>query len=197
MLTLTGRSPVPIEHSEPSALLKETMWALRFPAYIITAAWDVLYCNEAFRLVWDIREDELPFNAIERLFLYPAARKMHDVHFIPNIAPVVAMLQSAVGRRPNHTTLQRLREKLLAEREVRELWNVYEISDPLMPNNCTIESPIGTFDYEALTLANPGDTSGIVVQVPDKSSRARLAHAMDPLHLALGRLLHARERVRE
>jgi hypothetical protein len=31
------------------------------------------------------------------------------------------------------------------------------------------DPPIGTFTYEALTLANPGDTSGLVVQIPDRS----------------------------
>ena len=179
LLTLTGRSPVPSERNEPGMLLREAMWALTFPAYIITAAWDVLYCNEAFRRVWAVHEDELPFNAVERLFLDAAARRMHGEHFITNIAPIVAMLHSAVGRRPHHATLQRLREKLVAEKEIRELWNAYEISDPLVSNRCTIESPIGTFSYEALTLANPGDTSGIVVQVPDEASRARLAPAME------------------
>jgi transcriptional regulator with XRE-family HTH domain len=179
LLTLTGRSPVPTDRNEPGALLEETMCALAFPAYIITAAWEVLSCNEAFRRVWGIREDELPFNAVERLFMDAAARKMHGANFIANITPVVAMLHSAVGRRPRHATLQRLREKLVAEQEIRELWNVYEISDPLVPNKCTIESPIGTFSYEALTLANPGETSGLVVQIPDRASRARLGLAMD------------------
>ena len=178
LLTLTGRAPIVEELSEPSPLLKETMLALTVPAYIITASWDVLCCNEAFRRVWGIGESEMPFNAIERLFLAPQARTLHGEHFVANIRPVVAMLRSAVGRRPGLQNLQDLRDTLLAEREIRDLWDAYEISDPLAPNRCTIESHIGTFSYEALTLANPGETSGLVVQIPDEVSRRRLAQAM-------------------
>jgi len=177
LLTLTGHSPVE-ELREPGALLAETMTALAFPAYIITASWDVLACNEAFRRVWGIGENETPFNAIERLFLDERARRIHGERFVPNIKPVVAMLRSAVGRRPNVPTLQRIRERLVADAETRRLWDAYEISDPLVSNTCTIESPIGPFTYESLTLANPGTTSGIVIHVPDESSRLGLARAM-------------------
>lgn len=178
LLTLTGLSPVDAL-SEPDNLLTETMTALAFPAYIITAAWDVLACNAAFRRVWGIAQDEVPFNAVERLFLDPRARSMHAVNFPRNIAPVIAMLHSAVGRRPHLTTLQRLREALVADSETRALWDAYEISDPLVSNACTIDSPVGSFSYETVTLANPGATSGMVVQVPDKPSRIRLARAMN------------------
>jgi len=177
LLTLTGRTPVRNELNEPGVLLKQAIWALTFPAYIITASWEVLDCNEAFRRVWGIDKSELPFNAVDRLFMEASARKMHGNHFIGNIAPIVAMLRSAVGRRPHLTSLRRLRDMLLAEHEIRELWDAYEISDPLVPNKCTIESQIGTFSYEALTLANPGETSGIVVQIPDHLSRDRLLRA--------------------
>jgi len=74
--------------------------------------------------------------------------------------------------------LQRLRDQLVADDEIRALWDAYEISDPLVSTTCTIESPIGTFTYETLTLANPRDTSGIVVQVPEGASRTRLARAL-------------------
>jgi transcriptional regulator with XRE-family HTH domain len=178
LLTLTGLTPVD-ELSEPDKLLTETITALVFPAYIITAAWDVLSCNAAFRRVWGIAEAEVPFNAVERLFLDSRARLMHASNFGRNIAPVVAMVRSAVGRRPHLTTLQRLRETLVADTETRELWDAYEISDPLVSNTCTIDSPVGSFTYETLTLANPGATSGMVVQIPDKPSRIRLAHAMN------------------
>jgi transcriptional regulator with XRE-family HTH domain len=178
LLTLTGLTPVD-ELSEPDKLLMETMTALAFPAYIITAAWDVLSCNAAFRRVWGLAEVEVPFNAVERLFLDPRARLMHATNFRRNIAPVVAMLRSAVGRRPHLTTLQRLRETLVADTETRALWDAYEISDPLVSNTCTIDSPVGSFTYETLTLANPGATSGMVVQIPDKPSRIRLEHAMN------------------
>jgi transcriptional regulator with XRE-family HTH domain len=180
LLTLTGHADVPIPSYESSALLNETMRALSFPAYIITATWDILDCNAAFRRVWDIAESErLPFNAVERLFINASARKMHGAHFVANVSPVVAMIRSAIGRRPHLATLQRVSEQLAADAELRELWAAYEIADPLVPNTCTIDSPIGTFTYEAITLADPGSTtSALVVQVPDQSSRERLAFAM-------------------
>jgi len=178
LFTLTGLTPVG-ELDEPGALMIEMMNALVFPAYLIAATWDVLRCNAAFRRVWGIAEDEVPFNAVERLFLDPRARQMHGDDFTANIAPVVAMLRSAVGRRPHLATLQRVRAQLLANDQTRALWDAYEISDPLVSNTCTIASPIGTFRYETLTLANPGATSGIVVQIPDRASRVRLTGAGD------------------
>jgi transcriptional regulator with XRE-family HTH domain len=178
LLTLTGRHAVPETTGDPSPLVRDTVRALAFPAYLITASWDILDYNEAFRRVWAIGAHETSFNAIERLFLHDAARQMHGEHFAKNIEPIVAMLRSAVGRRPHLATLQRLRDQLVADDEIRALWDAYEISDPLVSTTCTIESPIGTFTYETLTLANPGDTSGIVVQVPEGASRTRLARAL-------------------
>jgi transcriptional regulator with XRE-family HTH domain len=180
LLVLTGHAEAPIPSYESSALLNETMRALSFPAYIITATWDILDCNVAFRRVWAIAESEtVPFNAVERLFMHASARKMHGSHFIENVAPVVAMIRSAIGRRPHLATLQRVSEGLVADPELRELWRAYEIGDPLVPNTCTIESPIGIFTYEAITLADPGSTtSALVVQVPDRPSRELLSIAM-------------------
>jgi transcriptional regulator with XRE-family HTH domain len=178
LFVLTGRSEAPEIADEPGALLKDIVYALAFPAYIITASWDVDDCNAAFRCVWNLGADELKFNAVERMFLDAGAREMHGEHFIENIAPVVAMVRSGVGRRPDHPALQRLRDRLSGDSQIRAIWDAYEISDPLVPNACTIESPIGTFRYEAQTLANPGETFGIVVQIPDHPSRERLAQAM-------------------
>jgi len=178
LLALTGNVAVPEELRAPSALVAETMHALTFPAYLITASWDVLDCNAVFRAVWNVGADEVPFNAVERLFLDPAARAMHGEHFIANISPVIAMVRSAIGRRPSLATLKRVRDRLLTEPELASLWEAYEISDPLVPNTCTIDSPIGRFRYEALTLANPGEISGLVVQVPDDESRVRLAEGL-------------------
>ena len=124
-----------------------------------------------------VDESEVPFNAVERLFLGERARRMHGARFAANVAPVLAMLRSAVGRRPHLAALQRLRERIVADAELRALWDAYEISDPLVPNTCRIESPVGTFCYEALTLANPGETLGLVVQIPDARSRERPAAA--------------------
>jgi len=178
LLTLTGRYAVADTIDEPGILVRETMHALTLPAYLITASWDVVDGNDAFLRVWNIGRDEFPFNAVERLFLSEPARRMHGAHFVKNIEPVVAMVRSAVGRRPHLATLQRLRATLLAGDDTRALWEAYEISDPLVSTTCTIESPIGAFTYETLTLANPGETTGIVVQVADRASRSRLARAM-------------------
>ncbi len=51
LMTLTGVTPAE-ELKEPSVLLRETLTALSFPAYIIAASWDVLASNAAFRRVW-------------------------------------------------------------------------------------------------------------------------------------------------
>jgi transcriptional regulator with XRE-family HTH domain len=177
LLTLTGRHVVDDVTDEPDHLVRTMMHALTLPAYLITAAWDVIDCNRAFRLVWDIGDDELPFNAVERMFLHDAARVLHGDRFMKNLEPVVAMVRSAVGRRPHLATLRRLRDRFVADAAIRALWDAYEVSDPLVSNACTIESPIGTFTYDTLTLANPGKSSGIVVQVADEASRERLAAA--------------------
>ena len=177
LLALTGRSATE-QVSEPTPLLAETIGAMTFPAYVVTATWDIVDCNIAFRRVWGIGADELPLNAVERLFLAPAARHMHGEYFAPNIAPIVAMLRSGIARRPNLTHLTKLRDRLLADADIRRLWDAYEISDPFVPNTCTIESSIGTFSYAALTLSSAGELAGIVVQIPDYPSRERLARAL-------------------
>ena len=103
---------------------------------------------------------------------------MHGSHYIENVSPVVAMIRSAIGRRPHLTTLQRVSEQIAADADLRKIWEAYEIADPLVPNTCTIDSQIGTFTYEAITLADPGSTtSALVVQVPDRSSRVLLTRA--------------------
>jgi transcriptional regulator with XRE-family HTH domain len=176
LLALTGR-PRTEEPTEPNRLLLEALGAIAFPAYIITATWDIVASNRAFRSVWGIGEDEAPFNAVDRLFVDRRARRMHGVHFASNIAPVVAMLRSGLARRSNLHALGNLRDRLLADREIRELWDAFEVRGPFVPNTCTIESPIGTFTYEALTLT-AGELSGIVMQIPDRASQERLARAL-------------------
>jgi len=178
LLTLTGLVTAD-DIQEPGPLLVETMNALAFPAYIIVVTWDVRACNDAFRRVWGIADNEANFNAVERLFLDSRARKLHGERFLSNIAPVVAMVRSAVGRRPHLPSLQRIRQQLVAQEETRELWDAYEIRDPQQLNVCTIDSPIGPFTYAALTLAYPGTTSGLVIHVPEQASARRLALAMN------------------
>jgi MmyB-like transcription regulator ligand binding domain len=173
-----ARETVALEElAAPGPLLAETMRALPFPAYIITATWDIIDCNPPFRIVWHVGENELPFNAIDRLFIAPAARKLHGRNFATNVAPVVAMLHSGIGRRPNLKGLRDLRDRLLADDEIRKIWNDFEIRSPFLPTKAEIQSSIGTFRYEALNLPVPGSLHALVVQVPDGASPERLARA--------------------
>ena len=178
LIALAGRLRVS-DDITPSPLVVATMNAISFPAYIITADWDVLDCNEAFRCVWDLQANELPFNAVERLFIEPAGRKLQGAHFEDNIAPVVAMLRSAVGRRPS-PTLRALRDRLMDDEGTRKIWNQYEISSPVTLTRSTIDSPVGSFSYQALTLPLPDTAYALVVQVPDAESRNRFALHVGP-----------------
>lgn len=171
--------PAQLERVEPpSRTILAAMMSNALPSYVITAEWNILACNEAFRRVWGTQESEPPFNALERMFIHPAARQMHGESFAANIAPVMAMIRSGLGRRSELAGLRKLRDRLLADTEVRQIWDAFEISDPLIPSTCTIASPIGQFTYEALTLPITGKLLAIVVQVPDPPSRERLARAI-------------------
>jgi transcriptional regulator with XRE-family HTH domain len=174
---LAGRTQPAEELEEPSALVADAMMSISFPAYVITASWNVIACNEAFRLVWNIGEREVPFDAIARLFIDPAARSMHGEHFVANISPIVAMVRSGIGRHPDLAKLRDLRDRLLADAEIRAVWDSFEVAGPLVPTRAEILSPIGPFNYEALTLPIEQTLHGIVVQVPDSASRARLVQA--------------------
>jgi len=180
LLALAGLSQVAQRPSVAEPLIVATLQAIMFPAYIINAKWDIVEYNEAFRRVWAIRKDERHFNAVDRLFLHDETRKMHGPHLTTNIRPVIAMLQSSIGRQLDATTLLQLRDRVLAHNDLRTIWNEYEITSPLLANACSIESPIGTFHYETVTLLL-STSQAIVVQVPDDASRKRLAAATPPL----------------
>jgi len=131
LFTLAGRSEDRDELAVPSPLVFETIRAIVFPAYIISANWDVLDCNLAFRRVWGIDDREFPpFNAVERLFIHPAARKMHGPRFEENIRPVIAMLRSSQGRRPHSPSLRQLCERLITDDAIKRMWDKYEITAP-------------------------------------------------------------------
>ena len=170
LLALAGRLEPSEDSQAPDPLVTETMNAISFPAYIITADWIVLDCNARFREVWGIDESALPFNAIERLFLDPRARRLHGGNFAANIAPVIAMVHSSLGRRPT-PSLRAVRDLLLSDSETHAIWNDDTITSPLLPSTATITTPAGEFRYEALTLPIPGlsvASYAIVVQVPAK-----------------------------
>lgn len=161
-----AREPEVLKTEPPGPLVIQTVDALTIPAYVVDAAWDVAYANDAMRRVWAIEPDEIPFNAIERLFIHPVARRMHGERFVANVEPVIAMLRSALGRRPTLEHLRRLRDRLVAEDAVRAMWDAYEIGSPFESTDCTIESAIGTFRYRTLDFHVPGTPHGVVVQVP-------------------------------
>jgi transcriptional regulator with XRE-family HTH domain len=175
---LTGRAKTAVAVSEePRPAAIDAMMAIAFPAYIITAAWKVIACNEAFRLVWGVGDHEVPFDAVGRLFMHAATRQMHGEHFATNIAPVVAMIRSGIGRHPELEELRDLRDRLVADPAIRSIWDAFEITDPKASTQLHITSPIGIFNYETLSLPLEGALVGIVVQVPDVQSRARLERA--------------------
>ncbi len=126
--------------------------------------------------MWAIREDEGQFNAVDRLFLHPASRERHGLHLADNIRPVIGMLQSSIGRQPDANEAVCASRSIRACSDLRLIWDEYEITSPLLTNACTIESPIGTFHYETVTLLL-STSQAIVVQVPDDASRKRLAAA--------------------
>jgi transcriptional regulator with XRE-family HTH domain len=173
LAALAGQTQIARGPDTAAPLAIATMHALAFPAYIITPTWDAVACNAAFRRVWDVAENEVPFNAFERLFLHPSAQRMHGAYLAQNIRPVLAMLHSSVGRQSSSQTLRMLRDRILADGVLRAIWNDYEITSPLQPNACTIESAIGLFHYQTLTLPI-SQSYGIVVHVPDDASRKRL-----------------------
>jgi transcriptional regulator with XRE-family HTH domain len=175
---LAGRFTAAEESEGPSQVVLDAMMAMSYPAYVITATWQIVACNAAFRVVWNVGDHELPFDAVARLFIDPAARRMHGTQFAANISPIVAMVRSGIGRHPNLAGLRDLRDRLLADAEARRIWDDFEVSGPTAVTRAEIASPIGTFSYEALTLPIEGALHGIVVQVPDIESRARLAHAL-------------------
>ena len=164
------------ERVEPTALEIDALGAIAYPAYIITAAWLIVACNDAFRVVWNVA-DEPPIDAVARLYLDADARAMHGARFAANIAPIVAMIRSGVGRHPSLERLRALRDRLVADREVRPIWDAFEVSSPLVPTAATIASPIGTYTFETLTLPIGDGFYGIVIEVPDPASRVRLARA--------------------
>jgi len=169
LIGLTGRTQVAeLPAIDPRVIA--TIRALSVPAYVITAGWDVVACNDAFRRVWQIGEDEEPFSVIERLFVEPEARKRHGKYFIENITPIVAMLRSSQGRQPHSQPLQNVRNLLMADDELRALWDAYEIASPLSSNTCTITTTTGDFRYQTLTLPISGNSYAIVVQIPDDES---------------------------
>ena len=171
LLTLAGESGEIAEIAPPSQLVIDTMQSIAFPAYIITSNWDVVDCNDAFCRIWSVDRSELPFNAIERLFVVPSVRAMHGTRFEENMRPVIAMLRSSQGRQPHSEALRDLRDRLIADDAIRLLWDEYEIASPLLSNRCTIESPAGTFTYETVTLPISGKSYAIVVQVPMNTSK--------------------------
>jgi hypothetical protein len=158
----------------PKTLVIPTVDAIAFPAYLINSMWQVTVCNAAFRWIWRV-QDDVPFNAVERLFLDERARPLHEDRFEKNIEPVIAMLQASIGHYPNAEPLRELRDRMIADPLLHRIWSAHEIASPLLPSRCTIMSSAGLFTYETLTLLI-SDVVALVVQVPDELSRGLLPY---------------------
>jgi len=176
LMALVGLPRAAGRPAAPESLVLPTVDAIAFPAYLITAMWQVTACNAAFRWVWRA-QDEVPFNAVDRLFLDPRVRSLHGDHFENNVKPVIAMLQASIGHYPDAQPLLDLRNRVVEQPRLHDIWSAYEITSPLLPSTCTIESPAGPFTYETLTLL-VSDSVALVVQVPDERSRIRLLQAI-------------------
>jgi transcriptional regulator with XRE-family HTH domain len=175
LMALVGLPRAPGRPAAPETLVLPTVDAIAFPAYLINSMWQVTACNAAFRWIWRV-QDDVPFNAVERLFLDERARPMHEDRFEKNIGPVIAMLQASIGHYPDAKPLLALRDHVIADPRLHQIWGAHEITSPLLPSACTIMSPAGEFTYETLTLL-VSNSVGLVVQVPDESSRDRLQKA--------------------
>ena len=175
LMALVGLPRAPGRPAAPETLVLPTVDAIAFPAYLIDTMWQVTACNVAFRWLWRVRDD-VPFNAVERLFLDARARPLHEDRFEWNIGPVIAMLQASIGHYPDSKPLLELRDRVTADRRLHHIWSAHEITSPLLPSACTIMSPGGLFTYETLTLL-VSNSVALVVQVPDEPSRLRLQKA--------------------
>ncbi len=170
------------DHTEriepPSRLVLDAMNANVYPCCVNSAEWDILACNAAFRLIWGLDYTELPANTLERLFLHHTARAMHGEHFTANVAPFLAKMRLDLARHPDLIVLERLRQRVLEDDELRQVWDAFEVRKPHIPTTGRLNSPIGYFCYETLSLPVVDTLLTIVVYVPDSASRERLAAAV-------------------
>ncbi len=169
LIALVGLPRAAGRPAAPETLVMPTLEAIAFPAYLIDSMWQVTAYNAAFRRIWHVRDD-VPFNAVERLFLDERARRFHEDRLEANIEPVIAMLRASLGHYPDAEPLRALRDRIVADPRLQRIWSAHEIASPLLSSTCTIASPIGRFTYETLTLLI-SDAVALVVQVPDEPSR--------------------------
>jgi transcriptional regulator with XRE-family HTH domain len=173
LMALVGLPRAAGRPAAPERLVIPTVAAIAFPAYLITSMWQVTACNAAFRWLWRV-QDDVPFNAVERLFLDERARPLHENRFEKNIEPIIAMLEASIGHYPDAKPLRDLRDRVIADPHLHRIWSAHKIASPLLPSTCTIVSAAGLFTYEALTLLI-SDVVALVVQVPDEPSRGLLS----------------------
>jgi transcriptional regulator with XRE-family HTH domain len=174
------RSPLP--HAEPQQLtlgaLASIEWA---PAYVCTSQWNVLAWNRAMTLVWGIEPPGgPPFNIVVRMFRDESVRAMHGDGFESFAKALVAMVRSGAGRRIDDPVYRQMDDNLRDDPVFRAAWDAYDVATPTGSVPTVVQSlAVGTFAYQALTLAVP-DHGGhsIVVQIPDEPSAARLRTAL-------------------
>lgn len=165
LLTLAGARSEARGPQEPSDVLIAAMHAEAFPAYIITSAWEIVDFNKAFGRIWQVDRSELPVNAIARLFLDRRVRPMHGERFLENLRPFIAQLRSHQIRWHSES-VDAVIERIKAEADLRALWDAYEVSGPFSTTTVTVETAVGVFRYEPLTLPIDGAQIGMVIQVP-------------------------------
>ena len=167
-------APQPRPERRTLTTLASIEWA---PAYVCTTQWMVLAWNRAMALVWGIEAPGgEPFNIVARMFRDPAVRAMHGDRFEPFARALVAMVRTGAGRRIDDPMYRELCESLNDDPVFRAAWDAYDVAAPRGSIPTLVQSAaVGSFAYEALTLALPDDAGHfIVVQVPDEASAARL-----------------------
>ncbi len=178
MMSLVATPDQANQIEPPSSLILDAMNAVVYPSCVNTAEWDILACNEAFRRIWGLEESELPVNTLERLFLHPTTRAMHGEHIAANAAPLLAKIRFDLARHPDLVVLERLRQRVLADDELRKVWDTFEVRASQIPSTGMLNSLIGPFCYETLSLPITGKLLRMVIYVPDRPSRERLATAL-------------------
>lgn len=178
MLSLVATRDHVEQIEPPSSLILDAMNASTYPSCVNNAEWDILACNGAFRCIWGLEESEFPVNTLERLFLHPTTRAMHGEHLAANAAPLLAKIRFDLARHPDLVVLERLRQRVLADEQLRNIWTTFEVKESQIPSTGTLNSVIGPFRYETLSLPITDKLLTLVIYVPDRASRERLATAL-------------------
>ena len=165
---------------DPLALAALEVW-ITAPAYVATAAWDVLAWNEACALVWNLSPPGgEPFNFVLRHFEDPSSRALHGEGWEPFARSLVAMVRVGYATRHDDPRYAAMIDALRRNPYFVELWERQEVIHPLTTTAAEIQSPaIGRFAYRVLNLMLPTMDQALIVQVPEPDSAERLRAALE------------------